>query len=203
MNLEDVKNFLKKDVIIRMKEGIEYQGYAKEILFPKEDGNSQNPALAVETENGSKGRFDGFYINKIKSIEIMKKSKNKAIDYITIDETCDAIDIKRNSKAQITRWIQDGRIAGAFKFGRSWAIPISWVKSECNSRGIHYDGLKLEKGENGVFLGDYESLVDYSERLNIPYGNLHNQIRRGTFDKDFIRFDTSYGVRKEYKNNKR
>lgn len=197
MNLDDLRNFLKKDVIIQTTEGKEYQGYAIDILFPGDDGISQNSALAVETENGTEGRFDGFYINKIKSIEVIKKSKNKAIDYITIDETCDAIDIKRNSKAQITRWIRDGRIAEAFKFGRSWAIPVSWIKSECNSRGIRYEGVKLEKGENAVSLQDYESLVDYSERLNIPYGNLHNQIRRGTFDKDYIRFDTSYGVRKE------
>lgn len=28
---------------------------------------------------------------------------NKIIDYLTIDEVCDAIGIKRNSKAQITR----------------------------------------------------------------------------------------------------
>lgn len=203
MNLEDVRNFLKKDVIIQMKEGIEYQGYAKEILFTKEDGISQNPALAVETENGSEGRFDGFYIDKIKSIEVIKKSKNKAIDYITIDETCDAIGIKKNSRAQLIRWIQDGRITGAFKFGKSWAIPVSWVKSECNSRGIHYDGVELGKVENGVSLNDYESLVEYSKKSDITQGTLYNQIKRGIFKNDYIRFDTSYGVRKEYKNNKR
>lgn len=203
MNLKDVRNFLKKDVIIQTTEGKEFQGYAIDILFPGDDGFNQNPVLAVETENSSEGRFDGFYIDKIKSIEVIKKSKNKATDYITIDETCDAIDIKRNSKAQITRWIQDGRIAGAFKFGKSWAIPVSWVKSECNSRGIRYEGVELGKVENGVSLNDYESLVEYSKKSDITQGTLYSQIKRGIFKKDYIRFDTSYGVRKEYKNNKR
>lgn len=125
--------------------------------------------------------------------------KNKAIDYITIDETCEAIGIKKNSRAQIIRWIQDGRVAGAIKFAKSWAIPVSWVKSECQSRGIYYNGVELEDDEIAVSLSDYEPLVEYSKKVNISQGTLHSQIQRGIFKKDYIRFDRSYGIRKEVK----
>lgn len=36
------------------------------------------------------------------------------------------------------------------KFIKSWAIPVSWVKSECESREIHYDGVNLKADERGV-----------------------------------------------------
>lgn len=38
--------------------------------------------------------------------------KNKVIDYVTPREACKIIGIKESSAAQITRWIQDGKIKG-------------------------------------------------------------------------------------------
>ncbi len=64
-------------------------------------------------------------------------------------------------------WIQDGRLIRAFKFSKSWAIPFSWVKSECKSRGIHYDGVNLKADERGVSLNDYEPLSEHSKKANI------------------------------------
>lgn len=126
--------------------------------------------------------------------------KNKAIDYTTTEEACVAIGIKVSSRVQLTRWIQEGRIPGAYKFGKTWAIPTSWIKSECNSRGIYYNGVKLESDERSVLLEDYEPLIEYSNRLDLSYGKIHFQLRSGIFKGDFIRFGTSYGIRKEEKN---
>lgn len=123
--------------------------------------------------------------------------KNKVIDYLTIDEVCDAIGIKRNSKAQITRWIQDGRITGAFKFSKSWAIPVNWVKSECLARGISWHGVTLSESEHGVSLKDYYTVNEYCNKFNQSFGTVHSQISRGIFDGDYVRFDKSYGIRKE------
>lgn len=125
------------------------------------------------------------------------KKKNVAIDYITIENTCEAIGIKKSSRIQLTRWIQQGRIYGVFKFGKTWAIPVNWVKSECNSRGIYYNGVELQDSEKGVSLRDYEPLIEYSNRLNLSYGKIHFQLRSGIFEGDFVRFGTSYGIRKE------
>ena len=89
---------------------------------------------------------------------------------------------------------------GAFKFSKSWAIPVGWVKSECQSRGIYYNGVELKDGERAVSLSDYDPLVEYSKKVNISQGTLNSQIQRGIFKKDYIRFDRSYGVRKEKMN---
>lgn len=126
--------------------------------------------------------------------------KNVVIDYMTTGDTCKALGLKKSSESQITRWANEGRIPNVFKFGRGWAIPTSWVQSECHSRGIFFNGVELKEGENGVSLLDYESLAEYSKRLSIPYEKIHSRINRGTFYGDYIRFDRSYGVRKEVKN---
>ncbi len=122
--------------------------------------------------------------------------KNKVTDYLTIDEVCDAIGIKRNSKAQITRWIKDGRIAGAYKFGKTWAIPINWVKSECTARGIVFHEVELTSNENEVKLNDYISIDEFVRNKDVTYQKIYNDIIDGRI-KDFVRLGTSYGIKKE------
>lgn len=124
--------------------------------------------------------------------------KNKVIDYMTIDEVCDAIGIKRNSKAQITRWIKDGRISGAYKFSTNWAIPVNWVKSECIARGVQYKPAEIGSTENQVKLVDFIPLIDvYKDNIK-EYNKLQKQMIRNTYPNDFINFGSSYGIRKEY-----
>lgn len=123
-------------------------------------------------------------------------SKNKVIDYVTQAEACEIIGISKKSTPLINRWINQGKIKGVFKFGKTIAIPVSWVKSECNSRGIYYNGVELQENEKGVSLRDYEPLIDYTKKNNLKYGTIHSQMTRGVFNKDFIKFDTSFGIRK-------
>lgn len=123
-------------------------------------------------------------------------SKNRVIDYVTQAEACEIIGISKKSTPLINRWINQGKIKGAYKFGKTVAIPTNWVKSECIERGISWKGVEVEEGERGVSLKDYEPLIDYTKRNNLKYGTIHSQITRGSFDKDFIRFDTSFGIRK-------
>lgn len=123
--------------------------------------------------------------------------KNKVIDYLTIDEVCDAIGIKRNSRIQITRWIKDGRIAGAYKFSTNWAIPINWVKSECIARGIKYQEEENNDKQKQVKLKDYIPLIEvYKENIR-EYNRLQQQMIRNTYPEDYIKFGSSYGIRKE------
>lgn len=123
--------------------------------------------------------------------------KNKVIDYLTIDEVCDAIGIKRNSKAQITRWIKDGRIAGAYKFSTNWAIPINWVKSECIARGIKYQEEENNDKQKQVKLKDYIPLIEVYKDDIKEYNRLQKQMIRNTYPDDYIKFGNAYGIRKE------
>lgn len=123
--------------------------------------------------------------------------KNKVIDYLTIDEVCDAIGIKRNSKAQITRWIKDGRIAGTLKFSTNWAIPINWVKSECMARGIKYQQMKMEENQKQAKLKDYIPLIEVYKDDIKEYNRLQKQMTRNTYPDDYIKFGNAYGIRKE------
>ncbi|WP_454206981.1 helix-turn-helix transcriptional regulator [Peptoniphilus sp. Marseille-Q6390] len=123
--------------------------------------------------------------------------KNKVIDYLTIDEVCDAIGIKRNSKAQITRWIKDGRIAGAYKFSTNWAIPISWVKSECIARGVKYQLEENDNKQKQVKLKDYIPLIEVYKDDIKEYNRLQKQMIRNTYPDDYIKFGNAYGIRKE------
>ena len=122
--------------------------------------------------------------------------KNQVIDYLPPKEVCKIIGISEKSTAQITRWIKQGKIPGVYKFGKTLAIPTIWVKSECITRGIDWEGVQVEEGKIGVSLKDYEPLIDYTKKNNASYGAIHNQITRGTFNQDFVRFDTSLGIRK-------
>ena len=123
-------------------------------------------------------------------------SKNKVIDYITIDEVCDIIGIKRNSKAQITRWIKEGKIKGAYKFGNSWAIPVNWVKSECNSRNINWQGVELEENQTGVSLDKYEQITEFFEDRK-KSNAVYMQITRKTYTDDYVKFGNTYGLPKK------
>ncbi len=121
--------------------------------------------------------------------------KNKVIDYITAEETCKIIGISVNSTAQITRWVNDGRIKGVRFFGNNKAIPVSWVKSECLERGINWQGVELEEGENGILLDDYKPLHEcISDKKE--YDRLHARLRRGTYEGDYIRFGNAFGLPK-------
>lgn len=121
--------------------------------------------------------------------------KNKVTDYVTPTEVCKIIGISPKSTPQITRWINDGKIKGTRQFGNNKAIPVSWVKSECNERGINWEGVELENDETGVLLGDYvpinEKIEDQKERYRV-----YNRLRRGTYDGDFVKFGNAFGVPK-------
>lgn len=122
--------------------------------------------------------------------------KNKVIDYMTPTETCRAIGISESSVAQITRWVNEGRIKGAYRFGKALAIPVSWVKSECIERGIPFDGIELKGGDKGVSLDDYIPLIDYVKEKGINYGTFYARIKREQYKGDYIRFQTTYGLPK-------
>lgn len=122
--------------------------------------------------------------------------KNKVIDYVTTDDACDILGLKRSSKPQITRWIKDGRIVGAFKFGKTWAVPVLWLKSECIERGILFNGIELAINENEVKLKDYISIDEYIKGKDITYQKIYNDIIDKRID-DYVRFGTTYGVKKK------
>lgn len=122
--------------------------------------------------------------------------KNIVIDYVTQAEACKIIGISEKSTPLINRWIKQGKIKGTYKFGKTVAIPVNWVKSECNARGINWQGVSVEEHQIGVSLKDYVPLIDYTKKNNLKYGTIHSQITRGLFKDDFIRFDTSFGIRK-------
>lgn len=124
------------------------------------------------------------------------KKKNIVLDYVTQSQACEIIGISKKSTPLINRWINQGKIQGAYKFSNNMAIPVSWVKSECNERSIHWEGIKLNDGEVGVSLKDYEPIIDYAKRNDLNYGTFHSTFRRGTFEGDWIKFGNSYGIRK-------
>lgn len=121
--------------------------------------------------------------------------KNKVIDYVTPTEACKIIGISPNSTPQITRWINDGKIKGTRQFGNNKAIPVSWIKSECNERGINWEGVELESDETGVLLGDYvpinEKIDEQKERYRV-----YNRLRRGTYEGDYIKFGNAFSLPK-------
>lgn len=122
--------------------------------------------------------------------------KNKVIDYVTPTEVCEIIGISTKSTPQITRWINSGKIKGVKQFGNNKGIPVSWVKSECLERGIHWNGVELKEGEKGVLLNDYEPLIERIEDKR-EYGRIHTQMKRLTFKGDYIRFGNSFGLPKK------
>ena len=121
--------------------------------------------------------------------------KNKVIDYVTPKEACKIIGISEGSAAQITRWINQGKIKGVKQFGNNKAIPVSWVKSECLERGINWQGVELEEGENGISLDDYKPLYECI-RDKKEYDRLHARLRRGTYKGDYIKFGNAFGLPK-------
>lgn len=124
------------------------------------------------------------------------KTKYKVIDYITPKEVCQIIGISEKSTPLITRWMNEGRIPEVYLFGKNKAIPVTWVKSECLSRGIQWEGVELKEGEIGVSLKDYIPIKEYCKKNNLKYMNLNNQISRGYYDGQFIRYANTYGLPK-------
>lgn len=125
------------------------------------------------------------------------KIKNVVTDYVTPTEACRIIGISEKSTPQITRWINEGRIKGVYPFGKSRAIPISWIKSECNSRGIHWEGIKTQQGQMGVSLEDYTPLNEIEKKYNV--NSLAVKIVRGQINNNYvIQFGKSWGIETKY-----
>ena len=125
-----------------------------------------------------------------------KNIKYVVTDYVTPAEACKIIGISERSTPLITRWINEGRIKGVLNFGNNKAIPVNWVMSECNSRGINWEGVKLEPGQIAVSLEDFMPIVEYAKENNLNYSTFHSTFRRGTFKGDWIKFGNSFGIRK-------
>lgn len=122
--------------------------------------------------------------------------RNKVIDYVTPTEACKIIGISPKSTPQITRWISEGKIKGVKQFGNNKAIPVAWVKSECNERGINWEGVELENDETPVSLDDYIPLYEFVEDKR-EYGRVHTQMKRASYKGDYVRFGNSYGLPKK------
>ena len=121
--------------------------------------------------------------------------KNKVIDYVTMNEATKILGLARSSSSQLSRWIKDGKIQGTLSFGRSVAIPVSWLRSECLERGISWNGIELEDGETGVNLKDYLDISEWAELNNLTYSKVYNDIANGR-RYDYIKFGVSYGLPK-------
>lgn len=122
--------------------------------------------------------------------------KYKVIDYVTTLEACKILQLSKNSTGSITRKLQNGEIKGAYKFGKTWAIPIYWIKSECVSRNIYWIEKELKNDEKGVSLKNYIPIKEYCEKNKISYNVFNSQIARGYYDGEFIRFANTYGLPK-------
>lgn len=122
--------------------------------------------------------------------------KNRVVDYVTPTEVCIIIGISPKSTPQITRWINEGKIKETVRFGNSLAIPVSWVKSECNERGISWQGVELENDETGVLLEDYIPLMDYVKENNLNYSTIYHKLKDGKVE-DYIKFQSTYGLPKK------
>ncbi|NMW84702.1 helix-turn-helix domain-containing protein [Peptoniphilus sp. AGMB00490] len=127
---------------------------------------------------------------------INNKKVYKVVDYLTPAEVCKAIGISEKSTPLITRWINNGKIRGHKRFGRNKAIPVNWVKSECQSRGIDWQGVELEDNEIGVSLDGYIDLKAYASNSNKTYDQLYKDIVNGKI-KNYIRFGNAFGLPKE------
>lgn len=125
-----------------------------------------------------------------------KNIKYVVTDYVTPAEACKIIGISVKSTPLITRWINEGRIKGVLNFGNNKAIPVNWVKSECNNRNIQWDGVRLEPGQIAVSLEDFMPIVEYAKENSLNYSTFHSTFRRGTFKGDWIKFGNSFGIRK-------
>lgn len=127
-------------------------------------------------------------------------NKNIVIDYVTPAEACRAIGISEKSTPQITRWINEGRIKGVLNFGNNKAIPISWVKSECLTRDIQFESIKLEDGQVAVSLNDYEPVNQIEKKYKTSH--LAVKIMRGQINKDHvIQFGKNWGIEKSFVKN--
>lgn len=119
--------------------------------------------------------------------------KNKVIDYLTPIEVCQIIRISVNSTPQITRWIKEGRIKNVIQFGKSNAIPVSWVKSECQARGIDWNGVELKENEVGVSLKNYTPVNQIEKKYNVQ--NLAVRIKRGQISlENVVQFGNNWGI---------
>lgn len=134
--------------------------------------------------------------NYIQGDDVNVKLKNKVVDFVTPTEACRIIGISEKSTPQITRWMNEGKIQGVLSFGNNKAIPISWVKSECNTRGINWEGVELKEGEISVSLKDYIPIADVYNNDKKTLNKIYMRMKRGTFQDDYIRFGNAYGIRK-------
>lgn len=118
------------------------------------------------------------------------QNNNKVIDYVTQAEACKIIGISEKSTPLINRWIKQGKIKGYRKIGRNVAIPVNWVKAECNTRNIKWQGVKLEQHQVGVSLDDYITLNEYAKKNNTTYSKTY----KDTINKklnNYVYFDNT------------
>lgn len=134
--------------------------------------------------------------NYIQGDNMNVKIKNVVTDYVTPTEACRIIGISEKSTPQITRWINEGKIAGVVSFSNNKAIPVIWVKSECLERGIHWEGVELKQDEIGVYLNEYEPISVIYKDNKKELNKIYMRMKRGTFQGDYIRFGNAYGIRK-------
>lgn len=125
------------------------------------------------------------------------KIKNIVVDYVTPQQACTIIGISASSTPLISRWMNQGKIKDVLIFGKSKGIPVSWVKSECNERGINWEGIKLEDGEVGVSLKDYEPVNKIEQKYQVSH--LAIKITRGQINSDYVvQFGRNWGIEKNY-----
>lgn len=122
--------------------------------------------------------------------------KKKITDYLTVKEVLQILGLRPSSQTLITRWIRDGRIEQVLTFGTIYAIPVTWVKSECISRGIDYKGIHLDSDQVGVSLKDYIPLKEYTEKNKLDYGKLYGKLKRKTVNLNYVKFGNVYGIKK-------
>ena len=126
---------------------------------------------------------------------------NKVIDYMA------PIDIARLfglvNYTNISNSAKKGEINGAYKFGRSWAIPISWVKNECRNRGIYFVGIELEEDEIGVRVGvsldDFYTINEVVEMTGEKLGTIMWELETGVIPESVhVVYYNTRGIKKDY-----
>lgn len=65
MKLGEINKLLGENITIYLENNKNYSGYAREIVMPDEDDETQEAILALEIVGRKEGTIDGFYIKDI------------------------------------------------------------------------------------------------------------------------------------------
>lgn len=71
MNVKEIDTLIGKKMSIYLNGNKKYSGYARELIIPEEDEETQEPVLVLEIKDRKKGTVDGFYVKDIESIELL------------------------------------------------------------------------------------------------------------------------------------